>query len=93
LNVIAFGIFGSDSAQNSDNLVHLPASLNLSTFLEFMKTNLFQHAVGSQKGINISQAAACRVINQVAKLLSSEKEQFIRFPTAPESHELAGEIC
>ena len=75
-----------------DNPVHLPPSLKLSTFLQFLRTNSFHRAVGSQKGINISQAAACKTVNRVAKIFSLKQKQFIQFPTIQESQNIALEI-
>jgi hypothetical protein len=79
-------------SQTPTNSTHLPPNIKLSTFLHFMRTNSFQRSVASQKSLQISQASACDAINDIAHILASKQQEFVKFPNKDEGQRIAQEI-
>lgn len=80
------------TSSTPENPAHLPPAIRLSCFLQFLRTNSLQRAVGSQKRLNISQAAVCQEINRVARIFAEKHEQFVKFPSIEESVLIAKEF-
>lgn len=48
----------------------IPALWRFLIFLQFMRTNGFQRAVGTQHVIRVSQPVVCKTVNEVAKIIA-----------------------
>jgi hypothetical protein len=70
----------------------LPALHRFIIFLQFMRTNSFQRAVGTQQFIQVSQSVVCKTVNEVAEILASQVAEFVQFPSEEESKHIAEEI-
>jgi hypothetical protein len=70
----------------------LPALHRFVIYLQFMRTNSFQRAVGTQQFIQVSQSVVCNTVNEVAEILASRVSEFVQFPSVAESKHIAEEI-
>jgi hypothetical protein len=70
----------------------LPSLHRFVIFLQFMRTNSFQRAVGTQQFIQVSQSVVCNTVNEVAEILASRVAEFVQFPSVEESKHIAEEI-
>jgi hypothetical protein len=78
--------------REGENPTVLPALHRFLIYLQFMRTNSFQRAVGSQHFIQVSQSVVCNTVNEVAKMLASRVPEFVQFPSEEESKHIAEEI-
>ena len=79
-------------AKRFDNPTVLPPSVKLSTFLKFLRSNSFQRCVGANKTLQISQAAVCKTVNSVAKIIAELQSEYVKFPNKEESQVIAHEL-
>ena len=55
--------------RHDTNPTVLPAIHRVFIFLQFMRTNEFQRAVGTQSFLRVSQTVVCKTVNKVASIL------------------------
>jgi hypothetical protein len=70
----------------------LPAMHRFIIFLQFMRTNAFQRAVGTQRFIRVSQSVVCTTVNEVSRLLAGKVAEFVQFPSEEEAKHISEEI-
>jgi hypothetical protein len=78
--------------REGQNPTVLPAMHRFLIYLQFMRTNSFQRAVGTQYFIRVSQSIVCLTVNEVAGLLAARVSEFVQFPSEEESQHIAEEI-
>jgi hypothetical protein len=78
--------------REGENPTVLPALHRFVVYLQFMRTNSFQRAVGTQRFVRVSQSVVCKTVHEISLLLAKKVNEFVKFPSVEESHHIAEEM-
>jgi hypothetical protein len=70
----------------------LPALHRFVVYLQFMRTNAFQRAVGTQRFVRVSQSVVSTTVHEISLLLAKKVNEEVKFPSIKESRHIAEEM-
>jgi hypothetical protein len=78
--------------REGSNPTVLPPLHRFVIFLQFLRTNEFQRAVGTQHFIRVSQSQVSKTVKEVSELLAERVPEFVQLPSVEEGRHIAEEF-